>query len=52
MTDALPALFLAKLNDRVDRLERLLDLNPPDKVAWHPPQGGQQLPSSGKRADL
>jgi hypothetical protein len=37
MTHALPALFLAKLNDQVDRLEHLLDLIPPDKVAWRPP---------------
>ena len=37
MTNALPALLLAKLSDQVDRLERLLDLIPPDKLAWHPP---------------
>ena len=36
MTQALPALFLAKLNDQVERLEHLLDFIPPDKLAWHP----------------
>ena len=36
MTQALPALFLAKLNDQVDRLEHLLDLIPADKLAWRP----------------
>ncbi len=41
MTHGLPALFLAKLNDQVERLEHLLDLIPPDKLAWRPPVSSQ-----------
>jgi hypothetical protein len=41
MTQALSALFLAKLNDQVERLEHLLDLIPPEKLAWQPPVPSQ-----------
>jgi DinB family protein len=41
MTHALSALFLAKLTDQVERLEHLLDLIPPDKLAWRPPVPSQ-----------
>ncbi len=37
MTHALATLVLAKLTDQVERLEHLLNLIPPDKLAWHPP---------------
>ncbi len=36
MTDALPALFLEKLQEQVERLDHLLGLIPPDKVSWQP----------------
>ena len=32
----LPALILSKLEEQVDRTERLLDLIPPDKLEWRP----------------
>ncbi len=44
MTNALPSLFLEKLQEQVDRLDHLLGLIPPDMVSWQPPLPSPAIP--------